>query len=479
MHVGYQGANGSRSVYLCNPRQIHYGEPKCQHVPGAAVDRFVLEHLLAALTPAQIELSLAAVAELERQQAEVARQWQRRLEAAHYAAALAQRRYEAVDPANRLVARTLEQQWEAGLAEIERVNTDFAALQHEKPLSISASQRQALLTLAADLEKVWAAPTTTWQERKDLVQLLIADVTLTRSDTTITVQIRWFTDAVETGQIPLPIKSGIPTAAAAIERIGRLFNSHTDQEIATILNQEGFKPVRGSYFNAHMVEGIRLRQRYVQTLCHSSSIIPPWRVYYVRASGAQPERRSRDGVAGQRRWMLPSSDPNWNSWPNRPSGEQVIGGCPQRCKLGVAGAPLQVATRSPTHFSAQLNRWSPCDRMRAIQTPVVQPMPVPTQFPCASKCVSNNSGIPIPSICVNNRGISSTRSVTILSAFVMHTAYRNLIISPFFDRTVSRLQHLFYIFGGFRSPKNQGITALFAFSHTKDVSVGCHPPSKP
>ncbi len=167
MHVGYQGTNGSRSVYLCNARQIHYGEPKCQRVPGAAVDRFVLEHLLAALTPAQIELSLAAVAELERQQAEIARQWQRRLEAAHYAAALAQRRYEAVDPANRLVARTLEQQWEVGLAEIERVNTDFATLQREKPLSISASQRQALLTLAADLEKVWAAPTTTWQERKD------------------------------------------------------------------------------------------------------------------------------------------------------------------------------------------------------------------------------------------------------------------------------------------------------------------------
>ena len=260
MHVGYQGTNGSRSVYLCNARQIHYGEPKCQRVPGAAVDRFVLEHLLAALTPAQIELSLAAVAELERQQAEVARQWQRRLEAAHYAVALAQRRYEAVDPANRLVARTLEQQWEAGLAEIERVNTDFATLQREKPLSISASQRQALLTLAADLEKVWAAPTTTWQERKDLVQLLIADVTLTRSDTTITVQIRWLTDAVETGEIPLPTRNGIPTPPAVVERIGSLFKSHTDPEIAAILNQEGFRPVRGSVFNVDIVESIRLHR---------------------------------------------------------------------------------------------------------------------------------------------------------------------------------------------------------------------------
>jgi DNA invertase Pin-like site-specific DNA recombinase len=132
MHVGYQGTNGSRSVYLCNARQIHYAEAACQRVPGAAVDRFVLERLLAALTPGQIELSLAAVAELERQQADVACQWQRRLEAARYAAVLAQRRYEEVDPANRLVARTLEQQWEACLAEVERLNGDFAAMQRAR-----------------------------------------------------------------------------------------------------------------------------------------------------------------------------------------------------------------------------------------------------------------------------------------------------------------------------------------------------------
>ena len=260
MHVGYQGTNGSRSVYLCNARHIHYAEVACQRVPGAAVDRFVLERLLAALTPGQIELSLAAVAELERQQADVVRQWQRRLEAARYAAELAQRRYEEVDPANRLVARTLEQQWEACLTEVERVTCDFAAIQREKPLSISAKQRQSLLMLAADLEKVWMAPTTTWQERKDLVQLLIEDVTLTRSDTTITVQIRWFTNAVETGQIPLPTRNGIPTSAVAIERIGSLYASHTDPEIADVLNQEGFKPVRGNIFNAHKVESIRRRR---------------------------------------------------------------------------------------------------------------------------------------------------------------------------------------------------------------------------
>lgn len=260
MHVGYQGTNGSRSVYLCNARQIHYGEAACQRVPGAAVDHFVMTHVLAALTPAQIELSLAAVDQLERQQCQVARQWEYRIQAACYAADLAQRRYEQVDPANRLVARTLEQQWEACLAQVERLNRDFAAFQHQKPVAISAEQRQSLLALAADLETVWSAPTTSWQERKDLLQLLVADVTLTRQDTDITVQLRWFTNAVETGQIPLPTRRGVPTSAHVIERIGCLLATHTDPEIADVLNQEGLKPAHGNAFTAQMVEAIRLRR---------------------------------------------------------------------------------------------------------------------------------------------------------------------------------------------------------------------------
>jgi DNA invertase Pin-like site-specific DNA recombinase len=259
MHVGYQGTNGSRIVYLCNTRQIHYAETACQRIPGAAVDRWVMERVLAALAPAQIELSLAVLDELEHQQAELLRQWQRQLEATRYAANLAQRRYEQVDPANRLVARTLEQQWEACLREVDRVEADFASFRRAKPVAISAEQRQSLLSLATDLAKVWSAPTTSWTERKDLLELLIADVTLTRHETGITVQIRWLTNQVETGQLPLPIKSGVPTPAIIVERIRDLCSSHTDQEIAEILNQEGLATSHGNSFSADIVAGTRLR----------------------------------------------------------------------------------------------------------------------------------------------------------------------------------------------------------------------------
>lgn len=257
MHVGYQGNNGSRSVYVCNANQLHHGEKTCQRMPGKAIDEFVSERLLAALTPAQIELSLALVEELERQQAELNKQWQRRLDAARYAAGLAQNRYEQVDPANRLVARSLEQRWETCLQEVSRLEVEFAAFSQKKPQLFHPEQRIAMLRLATDLPKVWLSPTTTWTERKDLLELLIADVTLTRHEAGITVEIRWFTNQVETGQLPLPVRQNWPTPASLVERVRQLSEQYRDREIAEILNREGIKTAHGNVFNAKRVEMIR------------------------------------------------------------------------------------------------------------------------------------------------------------------------------------------------------------------------------
>jgi hypothetical protein len=269
MHVGYQGTNGSRSVYVCNSSQLHHGETACQRMPGKAIDEFISQRLLAALTPAQIELSLALVEELERQQIELNKQWQRRLDAAHYAANLAQRRYEQVDPANRLVAHSLEQQWESCLQEVRHQEGEFAAFSQKKPQLFHPEQRLALLRLATDLPKVWLSSTTSWTERKDLLELLIADVTLTRHESGITVQIRWFTNEVETGQLPLPIRQNRPTPASLVERVRQLNEQYRDGEIAELLNREGIKTSHGNAFNAKRVEMIRrhngIAKRSVQT----------------------------------------------------------------------------------------------------------------------------------------------------------------------------------------------------------------------
>jgi len=259
LHVAYTGKDGQHIAYVCTHRQRRYAEPACQRVPGREVDKIVADAVLAALTPAQIELSLAVMEEMGRQQAELRRQWELRLEGAHYAARLAQRRYEQIDPENRLVARSLERQWEAKLREVERLEAEFARQQSRSPLTLDATQCQQLANLVQDLPKVWHAETTSCAERKTLLQLLVADVTLTRRETDILAQIRWHTNELDTYEVPLPSRGAPPVSEAVVERVRTLSRTHTDSQIADALNQAGIQTPQGKPFTARRVQGLRRR----------------------------------------------------------------------------------------------------------------------------------------------------------------------------------------------------------------------------
>jgi DNA invertase Pin-like site-specific DNA recombinase len=257
MYVSYNGHNGCYPIYICSTYQRRYALTSCQQVPARAIDSWVVEQVLAALSPAQIELSLAVVKELERQQEGLYRQWQSHLESARYAAQLAQRRYEKVDPDNRLVARALEAQWEARLQEVKQQESDFERLCCRKSLSLNADQRKQLQRLAEDLPVVWNAETTSWSARKELLELLVADVTISRHETGITVHLRWHTNTVDTIQLPLPAGTGRPTSVAVIDRIRDLYQNHTDQQVAEILNQEGLRTTMGNLFSDRKILHLR------------------------------------------------------------------------------------------------------------------------------------------------------------------------------------------------------------------------------
>ena len=261
MHVIYSGKDGQLITYVCNHRQRRYVEPVCQRVPGQPVDQCVATAVLDALTPAQVELSLAVAQEVARQQAQLCRQWELRLEGAHYAARLAQRRYEQVDPENRLVARQLEREWEARLREAEQVEAAFSHQQSQAALSLDEAQRQQLLELVHDLPRVWHAEATTWTERKNLLQLLIADVTLTRQENEVVIQLRWQTNKVDTFPVSLPTRGAPPVPETVVERIRALSQTHTDRQIADRLNQAGIHTSQGRPFTAQRVQGIRRRYR--------------------------------------------------------------------------------------------------------------------------------------------------------------------------------------------------------------------------
>ena len=251
--------NGTTPSYECNQVHKQQGGRTCQFVRGDGVDAAVARLFLEAIQPAQLEVSLATLEQIEDQARQVERQWQLRLERARYEADLARRRFLAVEPENRLVARNLEKDWNEKLAAVEQLEREQAALPAGAAPRLSPEERQRILNLAEDLPALWHAPTTTPAERKQLLRLLVKDVTLTKETTTIRVALRWQTEACTTVEVPRPPRScdARRTPAAVVERVRALAADHTDRQIAEQLNAEGWKSGRGGAFTANKVQWIR------------------------------------------------------------------------------------------------------------------------------------------------------------------------------------------------------------------------------
>ena len=132
----------------------------CQSMRGDEIDAAVARALLEAMRPAQLEVSMAAFDQIAAQARQLDRQWQLTLERARYEAELARRRFVAVEPENRLVARTLEREWNERLAEIERMERDATLRPQLASRLVDPEERCRVLALAQDLSKVWHAPTT-------------------------------------------------------------------------------------------------------------------------------------------------------------------------------------------------------------------------------------------------------------------------------------------------------------------------------
>jgi hypothetical protein len=124
---------------------------------------------------------------------------------------------------------------------------------------LSPEERQRILGLAEDLPALWQAPTTTPAERKQLLRLLLKDVTLTKEATAIRVALRWPTEACTMVEVPRPPRSwdARRTPAAVVDRVRILAGDHTDRHLADRLNAEGWKSGRGGSFTANKVQWVR------------------------------------------------------------------------------------------------------------------------------------------------------------------------------------------------------------------------------
>jgi DNA invertase Pin-like site-specific DNA recombinase len=266
MTVRYPDGTGkARSVhgYTCSFYQANYGTGgSCQHISGPALDGYIASQVLEAVAPAALEVSMAAAARAEDERAMLGKLWQQRVERARYAADRARRQYQLAEPENRLVARQLEAGWEAALAETARLEAGYQRFTEEQPATLTTAERAAIQALASDLPRVWHAASTTQADRKELLRILIRDITVNVAGDSeiVEVTITWAGGHQTTGQSIRPVGrldqlSYYPALLARVTELAEAGQS--SRQIADALNAGGFRPPkRTSRFNGGQVRAL-------------------------------------------------------------------------------------------------------------------------------------------------------------------------------------------------------------------------------
>jgi hypothetical protein len=226
------------------------------------LDAVVSQEVLKALQPAELELALAALRELEVRDQTIFRQWQMRLERAEYEAALAERRYQEVNPSQRLVAATLERRWNEALLRLEDLKKQVESQRQESRLA-TPEQKAKVLALARDLPRLWHAPTTRAKDCKRMLRLLIKDITVEKPNDQkqLLVHIRWKGGACTDLVVSLPsnFADRVRYSAELVEQVWELACSLPDAQIVEQLNQEGQLSALGKPFTVSMIKWIRYR----------------------------------------------------------------------------------------------------------------------------------------------------------------------------------------------------------------------------
>lgn len=322
--VYYDGPTKSTPGYYCTGTgQIVDGrERRHLRIGGVAIDTAVTDAFLAALAPQALQACLAAAQQLEHGHDSALEQYRREVERVRYTAAKAERRYRAVDPDNRLVARGLETEWNTALAHLADADAELARREAARPKTLATHEKQAVLALGDDLHQVWRAPTTADKDRKQLLRTLLEEVNITvhrdRSEGRADLLLRWKGGAIS--EISVPIKRKPPkirTDEDTIDLLRRLAKHYPDAKIAGILNRQGRRTPRGLSYTATRVQGLR---------------------HYWRIPCYQPTTNPQEGElltvadATKELGLAPSTLHRWLG-DGFIAGEQITPGAPWRIRL--------------------------------------------------------------------------------------------------------------------------------------------------
>jgi hypothetical protein len=281
--VYYQG-NNSTPGYYCSSNNIANGRGmRCMHVGGVLIDEAVSQAFLDAIAPAGIEAAFLAEKNIEAEHDAAISQWHLQVERARYEALRSERRYRNIDPENRLVARTLEAEWEQRLTELASAEAELESRVHKRPLPLTDEQRLHISKLSTDLRQVWDASTTCDRDRKELLQTLLEEVIIvleraaskTQTDpktgepadpkagNSVTpkahLTLRWRGGAITQLDLNLKGRGGslVRTDEDTVELVRRLAVHYPDAVIAGILNRQGRHTAYGDRFTLNKVGNLR------------------------------------------------------------------------------------------------------------------------------------------------------------------------------------------------------------------------------
>ncbi len=260
LRTHYTGRTASPG-YHCAGKTIANGRGVyCLSIGAVQVDEAVARAVLSALEPLGIEAALAAAERLEADHDGALAQWRLAVERANYEAQRAERRYSAVDPGNRLVARGLEAEWENCLRELEKAKAELANREALRPRTLSADERRGVLALGTDLLTVWHSATTSPRDKKELLRTVLEEVIITvdKDQYRAHLTLRWRGGALTEIDLDLPRRRAtVRTDEDTIALLRRLAAHYSDAVIAGILNRQERRTAYGHRFTANLVGNLR------------------------------------------------------------------------------------------------------------------------------------------------------------------------------------------------------------------------------
>jgi DNA invertase Pin-like site-specific DNA recombinase len=258
----YQRKGRIEPAYLCQRHRIERWESSCQYIPGAGIDEAIGKLLLESVTPLTLEVALQVQQELENRFKEADKLRKQQVERAEYEANLARRRFMQVDPDNRLVADTLEAEWNEKLRHLQDANDYYETHRQRESERLKKVQQEQVLKLAKDFPRLWKNPRTPVREKKRMIRFLIEDVTMIRAED-ITLHVRFKGGATKTLKLPLPLKGWQYNATdpKIVQMVDELLTDHNYAEIATILDTRGYKSSQGNRFDRNVVKSITYKYK--------------------------------------------------------------------------------------------------------------------------------------------------------------------------------------------------------------------------